>query len=45
VHGLHSDFVNAWDQEELVQRVELCLHRDVVCGLASNRSEEPLFSG
>lgn len=45
VHGLHSDFVNAWDQDELVMRVELCLHRDAVCGLASNRSEEPLFSG
>jgi hypothetical protein len=45
VHSLHSDFVNAWDQEELVDKVELCLHRDAVCGLSSNRSEEPLFSG
>ncbi len=45
VYGLHSDFFNAWDQDELVDRVELCLHRDAVCGLSSNRSEEPLFSG
>lgn len=45
VYGLHSDFFNAWDQDELVERVELCLHRDAVCGLSSNRSEEPLFSG
>ena len=44
-HGFHSDFVNAWDQEHLTEKVELCLHRDAVCGLSSNRSEEPLFSG
>ena len=45
VYGLHSDFFNAWDQEELESKVELCLHRDAVCGLSSNRSEDPLFSG
>ena len=44
-HGFHSDFVNAWDQEHLTEKVELCLHRDAVCGLSSNRSEDPLFSG
>jgi hypothetical protein len=42
---LHSDFFNAWDQEELEDKVQLCLHRDAVCGLSSNRSEDPLFSG
>ncbi len=45
VHGLHSDFFNAWDQEQLEREVESCLHRDAVCGLASNRAEDPLFSG
>lgn len=43
--GIHSDFVNAWHQEELESKVELCIHRDAVCGLSSNRSEDPLFSG
>ena len=43
-HGLHSDFVNAWDQDELVKKVELCIHRNAVCGLSSNRGEDPLFS-
>lgn len=45
VQGLHSDFFNAWDQDRLVREVESCLHRDAVCGLASNRAEDPLFSG
>jgi hypothetical protein len=45
VYGLHSDFFNAWDQEELEDKVQLCLHRDAVCGLSSNRGEDPLFSG
>ena len=45
VHGLHSDFFNAWDQAQLEREVESCLHRDAVCGLASNRAEDPLFSG
>lgn len=45
VYGLHSDFFNAWDQAELTRKVELCLHRDAVCGLSSNRREEALFSG
>ena len=45
LEGFHSDFVNSWDQEELARKVELCLQRDAVCGLSSNRGEEPLFSG
>lgn len=43
--GIHADFVNSWDQVALEREIELCLHRDVVCGLSSNRDEEPLFSG
>ena len=41
---LHADFVNAWDHEGLGREIELCLHRDVVCGVSSNRGEEPLFA-
>ena len=33
----HADFVNAWDQSRLTTEVELCLHRDVVCGVTSGR--------
>jgi hypothetical protein len=42
----HADFLNAWDQAELTKEVELCLHRNVVCNVASNRAEdEPQLSG
>ena len=41
---LHADFMNAWDHEGLGREIELCLHRDVVCGVSSNRGEEPLFA-
>ena len=34
----HADFINAWDQEKLQQEVELCIHRNVVCGVTSGRS-------
>ena len=44
-YGIHSDFFNSWDQAALAREIRLCLHRDVVCGLSSNRDEEPLFSG
>ena len=33
----HADFVNAWNQTRLEREVELCLHRDVVCGVTSGR--------
>jgi hypothetical protein len=33
----HADFWNAWDQEKLVTEVELCLHRELVCGVTANR--------
>lgn len=41
--SLHADFVNSWDQAELERRVELCVHRDRVCSLATNRAEAPRF--
>jgi hypothetical protein len=33
----HADFVNSWHQETLVQEVELCLNRDLVCSITSGR--------
>jgi hypothetical protein len=37
---IHSDFLNAWDQTELTSLVDKCLHRSVVCNVASNRAED-----
>jgi hypothetical protein len=46
VHSVHGDFLNAWQPDGLRREVEACIHRDVVCDLASNRGEEaPFFSG
>ncbi len=42
-YGIHADFINSWDQEGLANEIRLCLNRDVVCGLSSNRDEDPLF--
>lgn len=36
----HADFVNAWDQAELTRQVQLCLGRDLVCGVISNKAED-----
>ena len=33
----HADFVNGWDQAKLQSEVELCIHRNVVCGITSGR--------
>ncbi len=33
----HADFFNSWDQHKLVTEVESCLHREVVCGVSSDR--------
>jgi hypothetical protein len=45
-YSAHGDFLNAWDPEGLAREVEACIHRDVVCDLASNRGEDaPFFSG
>ncbi|MGB8858550.1 MAG: DUF1996 domain-containing protein [Ilumatobacteraceae bacterium] len=33
----HADFMNGWDQAKLASEVDLCIHREVVCGVASGR--------
>ena len=35
----HADFYNAWDVDRLAREVRNCLHRDVVCGVASGRTD------
>src|SRR4051794_20063123 len=37
---VHGDFFNTWDETELASQVNLCLHREVVCSVASNRAED-----
>jgi Domain of unknown function (DUF1996) len=37
VHGVHADFLNAWDQEALEREVRVCLNGEHVCGVVSNR--------
>ncbi len=44
-YSAHGDFFNTWDPDGLRREVEQCIHREVVCDLASNREEEPLFTG
>ncbi len=43
IDSAHGDFLNSWEPEGLEQQVELCIHRDVVCDLASNREEDGPF--
>ena len=38
VHGVHADFLNAWDQDALEREVRVCLHLAKVCGVVSNRA-------
>jgi hypothetical protein len=38
VHGVHADFLNAWDQATLEREVRLCLNGGHVCGVVSNRA-------
>jgi hypothetical protein len=38
VHGVHADFVNAWDQAALAREVRICLNGGKVCGVVSNRA-------
>jgi hypothetical protein len=33
----HADFFNAWDPDTLAGEIRSCLHRQVICGVASNR--------
>jgi hypothetical protein len=35
VHTAHADFLNAWDQEKLETEVELCINRNLTCGVVS----------
>lgn len=35
----HADFYNAWEPARLEREVRNCLHRDVVCGVASGRTD------
>jgi hypothetical protein len=44
IYSAHGDFLNAWEPDGLAREVASCIHRQVVCDLASNRGEEPLFS-
>lgn len=44
IYSAHGDFLNAWDPDGLAREVEGCIHRGVVCDLASNREEESLFA-
>jgi hypothetical protein len=45
VYSAHGDFLNGWEPAGLAREIEQCIHRDVVCDLASNREEEALFTG
>jgi hypothetical protein len=35
----HADFLNGWDPKRLETEVELCIRRDVVCGISDGRIE------
>lgn len=39
-YSAHADFLNAWDERELTDQIDLCLHRGLVCSVASNRAED-----
>lgn len=43
VHSAHGDFFNAWHPKALQREISACIHREVVCDLASNRQEEGPF--
>lgn len=34
----HADFFNAWDEDKLATEVDTCIHRGLICGVASNRT-------
>lgn len=36
-HTAHADFLNGWEPDRLATEVELCIHRDVVCGISDGR--------
>lgn len=37
-HGVHADFLNAWDPDALAREVRACLNQSKVCGVVSNRA-------
>lgn len=43
VDTAHGDFFNAWDPAGLAREVSMCIGRNAVCDLASNRQESSLF--
>ena len=43
VQSAHGDFLNGWDPAGLAREVAMCIARNAVCDLASNRQESPLF--
>lgn len=43
VHSAHGDFFNAWEPDALKEQIRICIRRQLVCELASNRQEESLF--
>ena len=45
IYSGHADFFNGWRPEDLAREVRLCLNRGQTCGVASNRENQPLFSG
>lgn len=38
LHTGHADFMNGWVQEVLEGETEMCIHGEVVCGIASGRT-------
>ncbi|MFZ9482274.1 MAG: DUF1996 domain-containing protein [Ilumatobacteraceae bacterium] len=38
-HTGHADFMNGWVQEVLETETRLCIHGEVVCGIASGRTD------
>lgn len=45
-YSTHGDFLNSWEPEGLQEAIDICIGRDVVCDLASNREEDgPFFAG
>lgn len=43
IYSAHGDFYNAWNPAALRREIDHCIHRNAVCDLASNRSDDPLF--
>ena len=39
LYTAHADFLNGWDPERLETEVDLCIRRDVVCGISDGRLE------